>query len=66
MHRETCGIIQNTYDHVLRCAIPYLSEIEQMGLTREPVSAFAHKSAVARAYQGLWSEMQEVVLDRKE
>ncbi len=66
MHRETCGIIQSTYNHVLSSAIPYLSEIEQMGLTREPVAAFAHKSAAARAYQELWSEIREVVLNRKD
>ena len=64
MHRETCGIIQSTFDHVLRSAIPYLSEVEQMGLFREPVAAFAPKSSAARAYQDLWSEIQEVVLDR--
>jgi len=66
MHRETCGIIQSTYNHVLSSAIPYLSEIEQMGLTREPVAAFAHKSVAARAYQELWSEIREVVLNRKD
>ena len=54
-------MIQNTREHVLHSAIPYLSEIEQMGLTREPVAAFAHKSAAATAYRELWSEVQEVV-----
>ena len=66
MHRETCGMIQSTFDHVLRSAIPYLSEVEQMGLAREPVAVFAPKSSAARAYQDLWSEVQEVVLGRKE
>lgn len=64
MHRETCGLIQSTFDRVLHSTIPYLSEVEQMGLFREPVAAFAHKSSAARAYQDLWSEVQEVVLDR--
>ena len=64
MHRETCGMIQNTYDRVLHNAIPYLSEIEQMGLTREPVAVSTHKSAAAKAYQDLWSEVEEVVLNR--
>lgn len=66
MHREACGLIQDTFDRVLRSAIPYLSEIEKMGLAREPVVAFAYKSTAARAYQELWSEIQAVVLDRKE
>jgi len=65
MHRESCVMIQNTYDRVLHSAIPYLSEIEQMGLTREPVAAFAHKSAAAKAYQALWAEVQAVVLAGK-
>jgi len=62
MHRETCVMIQNTCDRVLHNTIPYLSEIEQMGLTREPVAAFPHKSAAAIAYRDLWSEIEEVVL----
>ena len=61
MHRETCDMIRNTFERVLHSAIPYLSEIEQMGLAREPVAAFAHKSAAARAYQDLWSEVQTII-----
>ena len=63
MHRETCATIQNTFDRVLHCDIPYLSEVEKMGLVREPVAAFAHRSSAARAYQDLWSEIQKLGLD---
>lgn len=65
MHRETCVMIHNTWDRVLNNAIPYLSEIEQMGLTREPVAAFANKSAAAKAYRALWAEVEEVVLNKQ-
>lgn len=63
MHREICATIQNTFDRVLRCAIPYQSEVEKMGLIREPVPAFAPQSSAARAYQDLWSEIEKVVHD---
>ncbi len=66
MHRESCDNIQSTFDRVLHSAIPYLSEIEKMGLTREPVAASAPRSIAARAYQNLWSEIQEVVLNTKQ
>ena len=65
MHRETCDIIQESFDGVLHSVIPYLSEIERMGLTREPVGVSTQKSAAARRYQELWSEIQEVVLDQE-
>ena len=63
MHRETCALIQNTFERVLHSAIPALSEIEQMGIAREPVAVFAHKSAAARAYQELWAEVHKDVLE---
>lgn len=65
LHRETCALIQQTFDRVLQSAIPYLSEIEQMGLTREPVPAIAPKSAATLAYQRLWSEVEKIILLRK-
>ena len=65
MHRETCVMIHNTWDRVLNNAIPYLSDIEQMGLTREPVVVYAQKSAAAKAYRDLWSEVEQVVLNKQ-
>lgn len=61
MHRETCALLQSSMERVFQSAIPYLSDIEKMGLMREPVAAFAGKSAAARAYESLWSEVQNVV-----
>ena len=66
MHRETCGMIERSFDHVLHSTIPYLSAIEQMGLTREPVAASDHRSVAAKAYQALWAEVQKVVSGRQE
>lgn len=62
LHRETCAQFGDASERVLKSAIPYLSEIEQMGIKREPVPVFAHRSAAARAYHDLWTEVQQVVL----
>jgi chromosome partitioning protein len=41
-------------------SIPALALIEKMSVERAPVSVFAPRSAAARAYRGLWSEIQAV------
>ena len=46
----------------LQTTIPYLSDVEKMGLTREPVPAFAPNSASAKAYQALWDELKTKVI----
>ena len=38
--------------------IPYAAEIEQMGLHRAAVSAYAGKSRSAAAYEQLWQEIK--------
>jgi chromosome partitioning protein len=65
MHRQTSLHIQNSFEHILDSAIPYLSEIEQMGLTREPVGTLTHRSTAAIAYRDLWSEVLFTVLGEK-
>jgi cellulose biosynthesis protein BcsQ len=42
----------------LATSIPYASEVEQMGLRREPLALFAGRSAAARAYDELWHEIR--------
>ncbi len=41
LHRQVMADMSSRYDGVLDTAIPYLSSIERMGLTREPVPARA-------------------------
>lgn len=62
LHRETCAQLQETDARILKSPIPYLSEVEQMGVNREPVAAFSGRSAAARAYRDLWGEVERVVL----
>ena len=42
--------------------IPYLSDVEKMGLRQAPVPAFAPASHAAACYRALWNEIKEGVL----
>jgi len=56
LHRETmASLVDNK--RFLNNWIPYLSEIEKMGLTRMPVAASAPESAAAGAYTSVWEEI---------
>jgi cellulose biosynthesis protein BcsQ len=58
LHRT---VMQETLGHdhrFLQTVIPYTSDIEKMGLHREPVGAFAPRSTGALAYVALWQELQ--------
>lgn len=43
--------------------IPYLSDIEKMGVRHAPVEAFAPSSYAATCYRALWTEIKEGVLE---
>jgi hypothetical protein len=43
---------------LLHSTIPYVTEIEKMGLVRAPVPATAPTSPAAQAYRHLWHEVQ--------
>lgn len=59
LHRELLAELPDTA-RVAFCAehIPISSDIERMGLHREPVACFAPRSAGAQAVQGLWAEVR--------
>lgn len=42
--------------------IPYLSEVEKMGIYQAPVTAFAPSGRAAQSYIDLWTEIKEGVL----
>jgi cellulose biosynthesis protein BcsQ len=65
MHRELATLARQNFDGVLRGVIPYLSHVEQMGIYRQPVPAFAPRSPASKAYQELWDEVyQEILTER--
>jgi len=48
---------------LLETAIPYASEVEQMGVHRAPLTSFAPRSRAALAYERLWAEVQAQLAD---
>jgi len=58
LHNEITERLPAERKDVATTAIPALSMIEQMAVQRAPVTAFAPRSAAARAYAGLWAEVQ--------
>lgn len=63
LHRQIMTSLSAQFDGILHSSIPYLSQIEQMGIYREPVPAFAPGSRAAQCYEALWMEIQEKLLD---
>jgi len=53
MFKQCSGLLHNT--------IPYVAEIEKMGLVRAPVPASTPNSPAAQAYHHLWHEVQDRV-----
>lgn len=43
--------------------IPYLSDVEKMGVHRAPLEEFAKSSYAAKCYKDLWEEIKEGVLE---
>jgi cellulose biosynthesis protein BcsQ len=62
LHVELSSLVTQEFKRVLQSPIPYLAQIEQMGLHREPVPAFSPNSAASKSYQALWAEIQSCVL----
>lgn len=60
LHRELMEALpRSSATRFCRTAVPMSSDIERMGLTREPVACFAPQSAGALAMQELWAELRE-------
>jgi chromosome partitioning protein len=64
LHRETIAQVTAAYANILPSPIPYSSMIEQMGVYRQPVLAFAPASAAAAAYRELWQDISAQLLSR--
>jgi len=62
LHRQVATEVYRQHRRILKSPVPYLPQLEQMEIQREPVTAFAPTSAAAQAYQKLWAEIQQRVL----
>ena len=61
LHRQICDGDVARRRGMLAAAIPNATVVEQMGIQRAPVGAWAPRSAAARAYRRLWREVRERV-----
>ena len=59
LHRDALAELPSRVRGLLRTAIPSATEVERMGLHREPVAAFAPNSVAARAYESMYDEIVE-------
>jgi len=60
MHREGVAFFPKKAKRMCRNIIPYLSDIEKMGLYRKPVHVFRPTSTASDAYLCLWQELKSV------
>lgn len=58
LHREICDGAEELGLETLEASIPNSTVVEQMGLRRAPVGAWAPRSSAARAYRRLWREVR--------
>jgi chromosome partitioning protein len=63
MHREVVDGEREGPFRFLETSIPYSSTVEQMGVHRMPLEAYAPWSRAAKAYRALWAEVDRRVLD---
>jgi chromosome partitioning protein len=61
MHREVIATAPETLKNVLESPIPYLAQVEKMGLHREPVVVFSPRSEASRSYQNLWDKVRRIL-----
>ena len=61
LHREICDGEEAQGLKMLDGAIPNSTVVEQMGVRRAPVGAWAPRSAAARCYRRLWREVRDRV-----
>jgi chromosome partitioning protein len=64
LHHELSSLVIEEFGRVFRSPIPFQSLVEQMGVQRQPVVAFAPRSRAANAYRLLWAELEHAILAR--
>jgi len=57
LHREVMETLPSRHRSVLKAAIPASADVENMGVHRNVLAAFAAQSRAALAYDALWSEI---------
>ena len=65
MHRELMLSVSKGFKGVLQSFVPYLAQVEKMGIHRAPVSVFAPKSVASKSYQNLWDKVQSSIFSAR-
>jgi cellulose biosynthesis protein BcsQ len=63
MHKELMLSVSKDFKGVLTSFVPYLAQIEKMGIYRAPVAVSAPGSLASKSYQNLWSKVQKNILN---
>lgn len=61
LHSQTMEEMSANGKHVLNTTVPYRSDIEKMGMYREPVPAYLPNSESAMTYTELWQEIKGII-----
>ena len=59
LHRETMVALQKEYKSLLKCYIPFSTDVERMGIYRAPVLTFAGRDQASVAYQEIWKDIEK-------
>lgn len=60
IHREMMLKFQGR-KRILNNSIPYLADVEKMGIYRQPVPVFSPNSVAGKAYTSLWKELEHYI-----
>ena len=63
MHKELMMSVSKDFEGVLKSFVPYLAQVEKMGIYRAPVAEYAPGSMASKSYQNLWSKVQDNILN---
>jgi chromosome partitioning protein len=58
LHRDMIQIFSAREPSVLKICIPFLSDVEKMGIKQKPLPAFKSSSPATIAFQKLWAEVK--------
>ena len=57
LHKESITELQEKIPNLCHKLIPYLSDIEKMGIHRKPVNSFSPACKASKAFESLWEEI---------
>ncbi len=65
MHKDIMREMSKNHSQFLHTVVPFLSDVERMGLDREPVVSSKPNSLAAQRYRQLWQEIEQRVDSKK-